>query len=125
MLLAGTQDTYRPSRPISVQIPHLPHWAPAILVSPLPRVLALVVFCPLQIPGSQAPPISFLLSSNVSVSMKPVQSTVLRGSPAPLPISFPRHFTPTDRLASSLVCYSASLAAVRAPQGQALSFFRL
>ena len=68
---------HKPSWPRSVQIPGLlPRWAPAILVSSLPRVLALGVFFPLQTAGSQAPPISFLLSSDVSVSMKPVLSTV-------------------------------------------------
>ena len=48
---------HRPSWPRSVQIPHLlPCWALTHLVSSLPRVLVLVVFCPQQTPASQVPP---------------------------------------------------------------------
>ena len=93
------------------------------------RVLALLVFCPLQTAGSQAPPISFLLSSNVSVSMKPVLSKYLTWQTYPLPVSFLGH---SHQLAGWLVrlwllsvfCGSASskrasfefLPSLRAPQ---------
>ena len=94
-----------PSWPTSVQIPVLlpSSWAPAILVSSLPRVLALGVFCPLQTAGSQAPPISFLLSSNVSVSMKPVLSTVFHVADLPTPCFLSCALPPIGRLANSLL----------------------
>ena len=87
---------HKPSWPRSVQIPGLlPRWALAILVSSLPRVLALGVFFPLQTAGSQAPTISFLLSSDVSVSMKPVLSTVFNLAAPPHSL-FPCWALPTN-----------------------------
>ena len=105
---------HKPSWPRSVQIPGLlPRWAPAILVSSLPRVLALGVFFPLQTAGSQAPPISFLLSSNVSVSMKPVLSKYLTWQTYPLPVSFLGH---SHQLAGWLVRLLFTLSFTAAPE---------
>ena len=74
---------HRPSWLRSVPILGLlPRWVPAILVCS-PQGLGTASFLPSAHTGGQAPPISFLLSSNVTVSMKPVLSTVFNDSAPP------------------------------------------
>ena len=86
---------HRPSWPRSVPILGLlPRWVPAILVCS-PQGLGTASFLPSAHTGGQAPPISFLLSSNVTVSMKPVLSTVFNAAAPPHSL-FPLWGLPTN-----------------------------